>query len=241
MKNDSAETRLKARLSRLFSAFRQGTGVPPWLVSDTTAAMLIDQGEQWLHLLPPIGFAKPLDFLQQRPDFEQIPMELVSEESKKWAEQNKASEALLAADRLLRLLDKLCQQRRLTQVSMVLRTLPVVGALFWSPEGNRMMPEAARILGCSEVTPAQVFDSYRAAVESGDDATLSKLEQVVAGDPTFRPWSSEVWDAAAKVNLPKRRAPLPVTALVPGILLRILEMEEENDNGRGNNREAKAG
>jgi hypothetical protein len=124
---------------------------------------------------------------------------------------------------------------------MVLRTLPVVGALFWSPEGNRMMPEAARILGCSEVTSAQVFDSYREVVESGDNATLSKLEQAVAGDPTFRPWSSEVSDAAGEVSLPKRPTLLPMLNLAPGILLRILEMEDENDNGRGDNREAKAG
>ena len=241
MKSNSTETRLKTRLSRLFSAFRQGTGVPPWLVSDTTATMFIEQADKWLHLLPPIGFGQPLDYLQHSPDFERVPMELVSEESKKWAEHNMIPEAMLAADRLLRLVDRLWQQGKLTQVSTVLRTLPLVGALFWSPEGNRVMPEAARILGCSEVTPAQVFDSYRAVVESGDDATLSRLEQLVASDSTFRPWSSEVSDAAGEVNLPKRPTLLPMVNLASGILLRILEMEEGNDNGRGDNCKAKAG
>ena len=241
MKSDSAETRLKTRLSRLFSAFRQGAGVPPWLISDTTATMFIDQADKWLHLLPPLGFAEPLDFLQHSPQLEEIPTGLVREESRRWAENNGIPEALVAADRLLRLVERLRQQRKLAQVGIVLRTLPVIGALFWSPEGKRVMPEAARILGCSEATPAQVFDSYRAAVELGDDATLSKLEQVVAGYPAFRPWSSGVSDVAAKVNLPQRPAPLPMTNLVAGVLVRILEMEVENDNGRGDNRETKAG
>jgi hypothetical protein len=241
MKNKIGETGLKIRLSRLFPAFRQGVGVPPWLVTDKAATMFIDQVDKWLHLLPPIGFAESLDFLQQSPQFEQISKELVREEGKKWAEHNHIPEALLAADRLLCLLDKLWQQRKLAQVSMVLRTLPVLVALFWSPEGNKVMREVARILGCSEVTSAQVFDSYRAAVESGDDATLSKLEQLVADNRTFSPWSSEFSDVAAKVNLPEPRTRLPVTALVSGVLLRILEMEEGNDNGRGDNSEAKAG
>jgi len=231
MKSNSVDTRLKARLSRLFSAFRQGAGVPPWLVTDTTASMFINQMDKWLHLLPPIGFNKSLDLLQQNLCFEQIPPERFIEESRRWADDSQVQDALLAADKLIRLLIGLWRQGKLAQVGTVLRTLPIVGALFWSAEASKIAPEVAEILGCCEVTPAKVFDSYRMAVESEDEDTLLKLEQLVDGDRTFNPWSSEFLDVAVKVNLPERPAPLPVTALAPSVLLRILEMEDENDNG----------
>lgn len=235
MQNSTGQTKLKTRLSRFFSAFRQGSGVPPWLVSDTAAAMFIDQADKWIHLLPPLGFTEALGFVQNSPNFEQIPVELVREESKKWAEHNQICDALLAADRLLRSLSDLWHQGKLAQVGIVLRTLPVVGALFWSAEGGRIMPEAARILRCSEATPAQVFDSYRMAVESGDEDILQELEQLVDSDPTFGSWCGEFSDTATKVSLPGKPTPLPVANLVPSIFLGILEMEEQNDNGRGVN------
>lgn len=235
MKSNTGQTKLKARLSRYLSAFRQGSGVPLWLVSDTATAMFIEQVDKWIHLLPPLGFGEALDSLQYSPYFERIPVNLIRAESKRWAESNQIREALLAADRLLCSLTELWRQGKLTHVGIMLGTLPVVGALFWSAEGIRIMPEVARILGCSEATPAQVFDSYRVAVESGDEDTLLEIRQLIDGDSTFSSWSRKFSDTAAKVKLPERPRPVPLINLVPSILLRILEMEEKDDNDREDN------
>ena len=235
MKSSTGETKLKSRLSKLFYAFRQGSGVPPWLVTDTAVAMFIDQTDKWIHLLPPIGFAEILDFLHHGPYFEQIPVELVKEESKSWAEHNQIRDALLAVDRLLSSLSELWHEGKLAQGSIVLRTLPVLGVLSWSAKGSKTVSEVAGILGCSQATPTEVFDSYRMAIESGDEDTLLKLQQLVDSDPTFSSWTKEFSEVAAKVNLPERPAPLPFISLVSSMLLRILEMEGKSDLDREDN------
>jgi|GEM_PF-5412266 len=214
----------------LFSAFRQGSGVPPWLVSEMTASMLIMQADKWLHLLPPLGFSQSVHFLQYDPYLEQISMEPVEKDSEKWAESNQVRDALLTLDRLLHSVDELWDGGKLAQGRIVLRTLPALGALFWCPEGRRIMPEVARILGCSEETPARVFDSYGAAIESGDVHALQEIHQLIDSDPVFSSWTEEFCDTATSVDLPERPSPLHFMNLVSSVLLRMLQGEERSDN-----------
>lgn len=230
MKDSGAETKLSDRLSRSFSAFRQGSGTPPWLVSQTTTDMFIGQSDKWVHLLPAIGLGQTLCFFRENPGFEQISSEKLIEEGRRWAEYNQIRDALLAAYGLIASANELLRQGKLSCPSAVLKTLPVLGAMFWCPKGGRMVAEAARVLGCSQATPVEVFEFYQMAMESGDEATLLELQRLVDNDPVFSPWTHEFSVAAVKLELPESPSPLPFTGLVPDILLTMLETEVKGDN-----------
>lgn len=232
MKDSGAETKLKVRLSKSFSAFRQGSGTPPWLVSETATDTFISQSDKWVHLLPAIGFGQTLSCFRDSPGFEQIASERITEESRRWTECNQIRDALLAAYRLLISANELRNQGKLTCPTAVLKTLPVLGTMFWCPEGSRIVAESARVLGCGQATPAEVFEAYRRAIESGDTATLLELERLFDSDPVFSSWATEFSIVAVNVNLPESPSPLPFTGLVPAILLTMLETEVKDDNNR---------
>jgi len=230
MKDSVAETKLRDRLSKSFSAFRQGSGTPPWLVSETATDKFIDQSDKWVHLLPTIGFDQTLCFFRESPGFEQIPLEKLTEESRRWAECNQIRDTLLAVFRLLTSVDELRRQSNLACPTAVLKTLPVLGAIFWCPDGSRIVAEAVRVLGCSQATPVEVFESYRMAVESADEGTILELQRLIDSDPVFSSWTGEFSITAVKVDLPERPSSLPFTGLIPAILLTILETEVKGDN-----------
>jgi hypothetical protein len=230
MKNGESETRLQERLSKSCSAFRQGSGTPPWLVSETTTDMFIDQSDKWVNLLPAIGFGQTLCFFQGSPEFEQFSSEKITEESRAWAEYYQIRDALLAAYGLFTSVNELWLQGKLDCPTAVVKTLPVLVAMFWCYEGSRMIPETVRILGCSQATPAGVFDSYRAAMESGDEYVLFRLEELIDHDPVFGTWTNEFLTAVVRIDVPERPLPLPYAGLAPPILLTMLETEVKVDH-----------
>ncbi len=93
-----------------------------------------------------------------------------------------------------------------------------------------MILEVVRILGCSQATPARVFDSYRAAVGSGNEDVLLRLEELIDHDTVFSPWTNEFLTAVVRIDVPKRPLPLPFAGLAPPVLLTMLETEVKIDH-----------
>jgi hypothetical protein len=230
MKDSGAETRLRDGLSRSLTAFRQGSGTPPWLVSETATDSFITQSNRWVHLLPVLGLEPAISFLSENPIFEQLSPEGITEEFRNQFECNQTRDGLLAANELIISANELWRQGKLPCPTAVKKTLPVLGTMFWCPEGGRIATEMAKVLGCSQTRPAEVFESYRKMIESGDEATLLKLQRLVESDPAFGPWADEFSAAADKLGLPERPSPLPFTGLTPDILLTMLETEVKGDN-----------
>jgi hypothetical protein len=187
--------------------------------------MFIDQSDKWVHLLPTVGFGQGLCFFRESPGFEQLTLGEITEESRKWTECNHIRDTLLAVFSLLISVDELQRQGKLACPTAVLRTLPVLGAMFWCPEGSRMVTEAVRVLGCSQAAPVEVFEAYKNVIESRDEDVILKLQRLVDSDAVFSSWTEDFSMAAIEVSLPERVSPLSFTSLAPPILLTMLETE----------------
>jgi hypothetical protein len=229
-KETEGETRLRDRLSKSLSAFRQGSGTPPWLVSEMATDSFIAQSSQWVHLMPALGLEPAVSFLSENPIFDQLSSQWMTEEFRNQFEGNKIRDGLLAAQGLIISANELWRQGRLPSPTAVMKTLPVLGTMFWCPEGGRIATEVAKALGCSQSMPAEVFESYRASMESGAEATLLELQRLVESDPVFSPWADQFSVMAVELGLPERPSPLPFTGLTPNILMAMLETEVKGDN-----------
>lgn len=233
---------LDERFRKLFPPIRWGTGIPPCLVSDTKVFAFSQQVDEWLPLFSPLGLAESVNALQFNPIIDQITADVCEKEARQWGEDNHVRDIFLAMDRLLRTLGEFIHKKGpQVQIAAVVKTLPVLGALFWSPQGRRILPQVAQIFGCDVEAPAGIIDYYLAAIESGDEQKLLQMRQLIDSDPVFGSWTKEFSGAATNMALPESPSPLQFTSLVSSSLLRALESEGENDSHRGDNSTEKVG
>jgi hypothetical protein len=229
MKSGKGEMRKQERLSATFSAFRQGTGVPPWMVSDTAIGMYIGQSDKWEHLMSPLGFEHVVCFFNGG-NIEQSFPEKIAEESRRWAEFNQVRDTLLAVYRLLMSADELYKQGKMVCPSIVIESVPILAIMFWCPQGKRIARQAVEVLGCDPTSPADVYDLYRIAMESGDEAKLVQIKRLIDDDPIFGSWSNNYSDVAANTKRPARQPTLPYAGLASTILLNMLDTEARYDH-----------
>jgi hypothetical protein len=230
MNNDEAETGKQERLSATFSAFRQGTGVPPWMVSDMAVGMYISQSDKWEHLMSPLGLEHVVCFFNSGGDIEQLSPGRFTEESRRWAKFNQVRDTLLAVYRLLMSADELYKQGKMACPSIMIESVPILSIMFWCPQGRRIARQVGEVLGCDPTSPADIYDSYRIAMESGDEAKLVQIKRLIDSDPVFGSWSNNYSDAAANTKRPARQPTLPYAGLAPTILLNMLDTEVRYDH-----------
>jgi len=237
----AVQDRLKERLTRLMPPTRQGTGIPPWLVSDSVAVALLEQVDVLVPLFALLGLGDGISMLESDPRVDQIPGEAWQAQSRIWGEMNQVRDAFLALDRLLRSIRELHERGELQiELGLIQNVLPVLGVLNFAPEGKRVLPGLVQALGCDEQAPAEVIDRYRVAVECGNNDKLGQVRRIVADDSVFDAWVQDFISAVRKIKSPTTFIPLQPVELAGSVLFEILETEGKNDNHRRNNPEEKA-
>jgi hypothetical protein len=220
MRQDKA----RQRLTRLLAPTRQGTGIPPSMVSDSVAYAFIEQVDVLLPLFVPLGLGDGVTMLKSDLRVDQIPGEAWQAQSRIWGEINQVRDTFLALDRLLRSVRELHEKGQLQiELGLIRSVVPVLVVLNFVPAGKRISAGLVHALGCNEQASADIIDCYRMMLECGNEDKLKQVHRIIVDDSMFYGWVKDFISAAMKIKLPDVPLPLRYIEIAGSVLFEILE------------------
>lgn len=218
-------------LKRSYSSFKQGSGLPEWVLPAQGFSEVVDEvgDDGILEMSRPL---KPAPVLKKQ--IEKLPPDMVSPEdfqnaAKSWALISRVKPVIEACFDARVILTSF-KEDDLKAKADVLRSLCVLAVAPFSPEGETTLSELASILGTDRERPSDLIRCYLDAVLQNDLATLKLVNDCIASHAEWWRWSVLFAKRAKSlVCEPKLVAVTP--ALSDDIARVLVEMIKEGRNG----------
>jgi hypothetical protein len=233
------EERLTRWLKRGYPYFKEGSGLPSYVVPEHTFNRLADElgDESILELCQPLHFADGIDELAERcPDPEAVPAEVWRTAVELWPVHTHVKPT---ADTCLNAARSLLRQYQEGSLSAdpvtVCRGLAVLGYAPFVPAGKSLVKELDNIFEGDTSRPTYLLKQYMKRVGRGDTAFIEQVDDCISKHPDWMDWSERFLQCMR--GFPYTPKPVGVTPPMSGELVVVLaqmikEATKDDEPGR---------